>query len=58
MTDDKNVLWLDCYGNFIAPDGTIGRDILGDDVHPTAKGYEIWRDAVLPVFRQLCGQRR
>src|SRR6185369_10685946 len=42
LHDNKNVFYLDIGDKFLQPDGTISRDIMGDQLHPTAAGYEIW----------------
>ena len=37
----------------IAPDGTIAKDVMGDFLHPTAKGYHLWADAMAPTLARL-----
>lgn len=37
---------MDIGSKFLSPDGTIARDIMSDQLHPTQKGYEIWAEAV------------
>lgn len=54
--DGKDVLWLDFNDKLIEPDGSISREMMSDYLHPGRKGYEIWRDAVLPVFREVVGK--
>ena len=54
--DGKDVLWLDFNAKLMEPDGTISKDMMSDYLHPGLKGYEIWRDAVLPVFRSVVGK--
>jgi lysophospholipase L1-like esterase len=46
LDDDQHVFYLDIGDQFLAPDGSIPRDIMRDGLHPTAKGYEIWAQAV------------
>jgi lysophospholipase L1-like esterase len=54
LDDGKNVTFLDIGTKFLQPDGTISREIMGDFLHPTEKGYQIWADAIQPVVDQYC----
>lgn len=48
LADGKQVIFKD-YGHlFLRPDGTISAEVMGDFLHPTKKGYEIWANAMLP----------
>jgi lysophospholipase L1-like esterase len=29
---------------------------MADGLHPTARGYEIWAEAVMPTFRAMLGK--
>jgi lysophospholipase L1-like esterase len=46
LHDGQHVFYMDIGDKFLAPDGAIPRDIMNDLLHPTAKGYEIWAQAV------------
>jgi lysophospholipase L1-like esterase len=46
LNDGQHVFFMDIGQKFLAPDGTIPNDIMPDLLHPSAKGYEIWADAV------------
>jgi lysophospholipase L1-like esterase len=37
----------------LEPDGTLSPDIMKDYLHPGAKGYQIWADAVTPTIDEL-----
>jgi len=50
--DGKQVLYLDFGDKFLQPDGTITREIMPDFTHPSAKGYQIWADAIQPIIDQ------
>ena len=54
--DGKDVLWHDFNAKFLQPDGSISKDVMPDFLHPNKKGYEIWRDAVMPMFRSILGK--
>jgi lysophospholipase L1-like esterase len=46
LHDGKNVFFLDIGAKFLAANGTLPADIMPDKLHPNAKGYEIWAEAV------------
>jgi lysophospholipase L1-like esterase len=50
--DGKKVLFLDFGDKFLQPDGTLSAEISPDFLHPSAKGYQIWSDAIQPVIDQ------
>lgn len=47
------ITYLDIGSTFLTADGTITRDIMGDFLHPTAKGYERWAAAMKPTLERL-----
>jgi lysophospholipase L1-like esterase len=51
----KKVKYLDIAPAFLAPDGTIPMDAMPDKgaLHPGAKGYQMWVDAVQPTLDEL-----
>jgi len=51
-----NVIFLDIGAKFLEPDGTITREMMGDFLHPTARGYEIWANALEPLLDKLLGE--
>jgi len=51
------VQFLDIGSRFLAGDGSIPKDVMDDGVHPTAKGYVIWADAIEPVVSGEVGPR-
>ena len=67
-TNRANGLTRDMQGRLVAceaeaqrvtrlePDGSISREVMGDFLHPTAKGYEIWSAELEPVLRKLLGE--
>ena len=46
LHDNQHVFYKDIGPLFLAPDGSIPRDVMSDGLHPTSKGYEIWAEAV------------
>ena len=56
LDDGEHVRFMDIGDRFLEPDGSISTEVMGDGLHPTARGYEIWADAVLPTFREMMGR--
>ena len=54
--DGKTVLWLDFNDKFLKSDGTLTKEVMNDLLHPNEKGYQIWWEAMHPVFRDLLGK--
>ncbi len=46
------VTFMDIGPKFLEPDGTLTAEIMPDFLHPSAKGYQIWADAIQPVVDQ------
>jgi lysophospholipase L1-like esterase len=53
LADNKHVFVKDYGAHFLQPDGAISKEIMGDFLHPTPKGYQIWVDAMLPDIQRL-----
>ena len=56
LADGDTVRWLDINAKFLDGDGNLTKDMMYDLLHPTAKGYEIWLDALRPVLAEVCGR--
>ncbi len=54
LDDARNVLFVDFGDKFLEPDGTMSPEIMPDFLHPSAKGYEIWAEAIKPIIDQYC----
>jgi len=57
LADGKRVFWLDIGAKFLDKDGTMSKEIMPDFLHPTAKGYAIWADAIETDLKQLLGEK-
>jgi lysophospholipase L1-like esterase len=55
LADDKTVFYLDISDKFLAPDRTLPKEVMPDLLHPNAKGYQIWAEAVEPTLAKLLG---
>jgi lysophospholipase L1-like esterase len=49
----KTVKYLDIGAKFLEPDGSLSPDVMPDFLHLSAKGYQIWADAVQPELERL-----
>jgi lysophospholipase L1-like esterase len=52
LADNKQVFYMDIGDKFLV-DGLVPADIMADGLHPTAKGYQIWADAITPTVKKL-----
>ena len=57
FADRKMVFYLDIGPKLVAADGTASTDVLRDLVHLSAKGYEIWAEAIEPMVAELMGEK-
>jgi lysophospholipase L1-like esterase len=48
LAEKPNLVLLDITSKLTNPDGTISKDVMGDFLHPTGKGYAIWAEALKP----------
>ena len=56
FADGQRVIWCDINAQLTNADGSIDPELMPDFLHPNEKGYEIWRDALLPHFKAICGK--
>lgn len=53
LDDGKLVRYLDLGPKFLGPDGKIPNDVMPDQLHPNAKGYQIWAAAMQPLLDEM-----
>jgi len=53
LDDGKMRHYLDIGDRFLDKDGEISPDIMPDKLHPSAKGYDIWYEAMQPTLERL-----
>jgi len=53
LDDGEKTRYLDIGDKFLNGDGVITKDIMRDALHPTAKGYQIWADAMQPLLDEM-----
>jgi lysophospholipase L1-like esterase len=55
LHDGSAVFYKDISSVFLADDGSISKDIMPDALHLSARGYQLWADAIEPDVRDLLG---
>jgi lysophospholipase L1-like esterase len=55
LHDGDRVQYLDIGNQFLDASGNIPADVMSDGLHPSAKGYEIWANAVKAPLEKLVG---
>jgi len=53
LDDRQNVFYLDIGAKFLDAAGNIPADVMDDQLHPSAKGYRIWAEAVKEPLANL-----
>lgn len=54
--DGRSVHFLDINAALLNPDGTLGKEVMPDLLHPNGKGYAVWHRAMEPVLQSLLNQ--
>jgi lysophospholipase L1-like esterase len=55
FADGKTVRFLDVNDRLADKDGTLFPGMMGDKLHPTVKGYQVWADGLKPILTELLG---
>ncbi len=55
MADGKTIRYVDINDKMADKDGKQFDGLFMDALHPTAKGYQIWADALKPILTELLG---
>jgi lysophospholipase L1-like esterase len=53
LDDGNKTRYLDIGDKFLDANGVIQKDIMSDALHPTAKGYQIWAEAMQPLLDEM-----
>jgi lysophospholipase L1-like esterase len=56
LNDNRHIFVKDYGQLFLQPDGSISKDIMGDFLHPSAKGYQLWADAMQADIQKLMAE--
>lgn len=55
LADNRTVTYRDIGASFLAADGTLSGQLMPDYLHPNAKGYQLWADAIKADVDRLLG---
>ena len=55
LADGKSVRYLTINDRLADPSGKLFDDLTVDQLHLSVKGYQVWADALTPVFTELLG---
>ena len=55
MADGKKIRFLNINDKLADADGKLFDGMMGDGLHPTVKGYQVWADGLKPIFTELLG---
>jgi lysophospholipase L1-like esterase len=57
LADGKKLRYLDIDSRLANSDGVLFEGMMNtrDKLHPTVKGYQVWADALKPIFAELLG---
>jgi lysophospholipase L1-like esterase len=60
LADDKMIYFLDINSAFLTDDAkrTLSKEVMPDLLHPHAKGYGIWAEAMEPKLSELLGEKK
>jgi hypothetical protein len=55
MADGKSIRYVNINDKLADKDGRLFEGMTVDGLHPTLKGYQIWADALKPIFTEILG---
>jgi len=55
LADGKKVRYINVNDKLADPEGRLFDGMMVDKLHPTVRGYQVWADALKPVFTELLG---
>jgi lysophospholipase L1-like esterase len=57
LADGKKLRYLNINSRLASADGVLFEGMMNarDKLHPTVKGYQVWADALKPIFAELLG---
>ena len=55
FADGRSIRYLDINHQLADAHGQLFDGMMGDKLHPTIRGYQIWADALKPIFTELLG---
>jgi lysophospholipase L1-like esterase len=55
FADGRTIRYINVNDKLADRDGNLFDGMMGDKLHPTVKGYQVWADALKPVLTELLG---
>lgn len=55
LADGKKIRYLNINDKLADKDGRLRDGMMADKLHPALRGYQVWADALKPVFTELLG---
>jgi len=55
FADGKKIRFLNINDKLADKDGRLFEGMMGDGLHPSVKSYQVWADALKPLFNELLG---
>jgi lysophospholipase L1-like esterase len=55
LADGNRIRYLNINEKLADQDGKLFEGMTNDNLHPTLKGYQVWADALKPIFTELLG---
>jgi lysophospholipase L1-like esterase len=46
------ITWIDFNEKLVDSSGWVPKNLMRDGIHPSAAGYDIWMDAILPAIKR------
>lgn len=53
LDDGQSVRFLNINAKFLDKDGNLSKEVMPDLIHPNAKGYQIWADAIREPLKEM-----
>ena len=57
LADGRQVRYLNINDRLAGPDGRLREGMMGDGLHPSLQGYQVWADALSPILTELLGPK-
>jgi lysophospholipase L1-like esterase len=55
LANGRQVRYLNINDRLAGPDGRLREGMMGDGLHPSRQGYQVWADALSPILTELLG---
>jgi lysophospholipase L1-like esterase len=55
LADGKSIRYINIHEQLAFPDGHLREGMADDGLHLTSKAYQLWADALKPLFTELLG---